>query len=523
MSPTTSVSAPTSTGARPPLGVRERLGGWGTHVLVAVGSVWATWVIVAVFAAQAGLLAVSLRESLYDEAYHLKAIGYFADGGSPWGTQPGSLTGVGDLERYGSYLYHWLFSYPWRWTDGLADDTRRTVLRLLTVLLVSGALLAIRRLGRALGLSGLASNIVVLIVAAVPMTTFLAVTVNYDNLAFLLLPLMWIPAVRLLGADRIDGYGWTFFLLAAAGLSLSKYSMLPLVGVTGIAVIVAQVRVLRRTRSLGLDRWRWRPGPVAALVAVVIAVAALVERYGVNLLRFRAVQPDCADVQTVRICRTWGPWGRNYNLDRVNVDDPFTVGGLIQYVTHEWVPRTLSSWSLFPVGGEEGTLATTGPHILGTALVVGVVGTVLLIVLAPRAALARPGGLTLFLASAAYLVILVSENFSDYLDLGEVVAVQGRYLQPVMVPLLLLAARALTAILAMNGRPVGIAMRWGGLVLLVFGLSQTAGLIGILARSEPEWFRESRFTPAVLEIRDRAERIVIGDELVPDLRTVAQT
>ncbi|MEV7972680.1 DUF2142 domain-containing protein [Cellulomonas sp. NPDC089187] len=477
--------------------------------------------IAVVFAAQAGLLAITMGESLYDEPYHLKAIRYFAHGGSPWGAQPDTLVGVGDVERYGSYLYHWLLSYPWRWSAGLGFEDQRVVVRLVTVGIVTGALFAIRRLGRVMGLSGLASNVVVLLVAAVPMTTFLAATVNYDNLAFLLLPLMWIPAVRLLRADRIDGYAWALFLMAAAALSISKYTMLPLIAVTGIGVLVAQARVLVRRRGRALSRWRWRTGPIAATVGALVAVAAVVERYVLNVVRYGTVQPDCADVQSVSICMTWGPWGRNFELDAAYPDDPFSVAGLFDFVTHDWLPGMMTSWTLFPVRADDAVSATNGAHVLGTILVIAVVGVLALPVLGPRAALARPAGLTLLLASGGYLAALLVENYAAVRELGEVLGVQGRYLQPLLAPILILAARSLTMILAANGRGVGIAMRWGGAVLLAVGLSQTAGLIGVLARSDTAWFRDTGATGVIEHLRDSAQAMVLDDELIPDLRRLA--
>ncbi|WP_263118979.1 hypothetical protein [Cellulomonas sp. RIT-PI-Y] len=503
-------------------GTGASLSRWGTRAVVALGSSWAMWLIVAVFVAQASLLAVTLHESLYDESYHLGVIRYFAQGHSPWESQPDDLVRLGDVERYGSYLYHWLLSFPWRWTAGLPLAEHRLVIRLLTVAMVAGALAVIRRLGRVLGLSGLAANVVVLIVAAVPMTTFLGVTVNYDNLAFLLLPVMWLPAVRLLRADRFDGYGWSLFLLAGAALSLTKYSMLPFVAVTGISVLVGQVRAVLRRRSIGLADWRWRPRPILAVLGAVLAVAAMLERYGVNLIRYGSVQPDCAVVHPVSICQTWAPWGRNYLLDPTFPDQAVSWRGLVDYVTHDWLPGTMLTWSFFPVDGSDGPTANYGAHIVGLVLTAGTLGVLALIVLAPRTALGLPGGLTLTLSCALYLMALLSTGYGTARTLGEPLGVQGRYLQPVMVPLLLLAARGLTAVLAANGRRVGIAMRWAGAAVLIAGLSQSGGLIGVLARSEPQWFRETEATAVILELQDRVQWWVTDDALLPDVRDLTE-
>jgi hypothetical protein len=485
-------------------------------VRTASGSVWAAVAIVVVFTAQASLLAFTMVESRYDETYHRAAIGYFASGGSPFGTQAATLTGVGDVERYGSYLYHLLMSVPYRWTEGLPLETRVAVLRLITVLMVAGGLLAVRRLGRVLGLPGFAANVVVLVVAAVPMTTFLAVTVNYDNLVFLLLPLMWIAAVRLLRADRVDGYGWSLFLMSAALLSISKFSALPLVAVTGIWVLVQQLRVGRRRAAWGA--WRWRPLPVAAAAGALVAVAVVVERYGVNLVRYRAVQPDCGDIHPTRICMAWGPWGRNAALDAAYPDDPASLGGLLSYVSYEWHPRLMSTWTLFPVATPEGTLSTFGPHVVGLLLVLSVLGVLALVAAAPRAALSTPGAAMLLVASAGYLAAMLAQNYADFRVLGEPVAVQGRYLQLLLAPMLILAARSFRALLVMNGGGYATAMRVVAGVLLVTGLSQSAGLIGILSRSEPEWFRETRLTPVVLEVREAVRGIVVDDAVVREIR-----
>lgn len=494
------------------------------------GSVWTARAVVGAWTLQAALLASTLRGSIYDEAYHRAAIAYFAHGASPFDAQPEGLRGLGDVERYGSYLYHWLLSFPARWADGWSDDSRLVLLRLCSVAMVAGALLAVRRLATLLGLSGRGANLVVVLFAAVPMVTYLGITVNYDNLMLLLLVLMWVAAVRLVQADRVDLRLWAQFGLWAALLPLAKFSALPLVAVTGLAVLGRQVLVLRATGGLrGLrDTTRERStrarvaGTVALVGAAVLALVAFVERYGVNLVRFGKPQPGCDEVQSLATCLSWGPWHRNYELGLAGLDQPASLPGLVNYVSRQWLPGMSTTFTYYGVLDSEGAHGTWGAHATAAVLLLAGAALLLVLVLGAAAAL-RVRGAGLLLASAGgYLVVLLWQNYADYRALGEAVGVQGRYLVPVLPVLLILGVRAGSHLVAANGRRAGL-VRGGVVAALLLGLTQGPAGLGVLVVSDDDWLRGSAGDGVVRVLRDAAAWLTVDSALLPDPRLVVGT
>jgi hypothetical protein len=156
----------------------------GARIMRILGSVPMTIAVVVVFALQATWVAVSARFVMYDEQYHLAAIKVFSTRWTPFIHQSAADGPVGDIERYGSYLYHYLLSFPYRAARALelSDGTTLVALRLVSVLAVAGALVYAWRLFRELGAGPVTANIALTVVAMMPLTVFLAGALNYDNL-----------------------------------------------------------------------------------------------------------------------------------------------------------------------------------------------------------------------------------------------------------------------------------------------------------------------------------------------------
>lgn len=503
--------------AVPEAGDRRRLGPRLRRVESATW--WLVGILVA-FGGQASVAAVVFRRSIYDEDYHLAAVQHFSRGFSPFDPQPSSLTGVGDLERYGSYLYHYLLSFPWRWSAGLPEEHRVVLLRLITVLIVVAALAVARGLARDLGLSPAAANVAVVLVAASPLTLFLAASVNYDNLLLLLVVLMSRSAIRLVRAPRVDPVGWLAFLSWAALACVTKYVALPVVAVLGLAVLARQAAVARRTTLRPPPgAWSWRrPGLLVAAVATALALALVVERYVVNLVRFGSLQPDCALVQSVRACRSWGPWARNEQLDAAFPDRDASIASLVEYAAREWLPAMLRYSTLTGVVGEDGVPRTSlGPNVGGVVVVLGTLTVAVLLVLGAGRIARDAAALTLLGGGALYMGALFAENYSSYLSLGEPVSIQGRYVLPFLPLLLALAVRACADAVAVDLRSRRVVARvLVGLALVA--TTQGGWLLGVVAASDREWVRPGRMVVLYDAVDRVASAVVLPDALVPDPR-----
>ncbi len=486
-----------------------------------VGSPWFLGAVLLAFAAQSVWVAFLTSYSVYDEQYHIAAIAIFAEGWSPFVDDQPSRTIVGDVERYPSFLYHYLMSFPWRWTRALAPEWSVTVLRVLSALMVTAGLAVWRSVLRQLGAGPAVANAAVLAVSLVPLLVFLAGTVNYDNLLFLLTAAFVLAAVRLYRSDSVDVLLWLQLVSFASLAAITKYTFLPFGAVLLIFVVVRQVATIR-SRGLGDSLSGWRATtPVRRVLRwlwVTLAAVALtlfLHRYVGNVLSFGTPFPDCADVQPESTCLQWGPWARNRALDAGHVDTPFGARVGVGYLFDQWLPHM--QWQATAIGvvdGEGQRRWSNGPHVAGVVLAWAVPMVAAVLALSIPTLRRLRGALPALASCGVYVAVLFTQNLVDYLRLGQTVGVQARYLLPVLPIVVGLAFVG-------SSRLLGTAYRWK--VFLFCGLlvvsTQGGGLMQFLHQTDQGWWAAR---PPLIAVQERlsalSQRLVLPDDLVRDAR-----
>lgn len=472
------------------------------------------------FAAQAVWVAVVARQSIYDEGYHLRSIQAFAGSWTPFIEQDPSIHGVGDLERYPSYLYHFLMSFPFRWSTGMGAEGQMVLLRVLSVAMVVAGLEVWRRVVRAMGAGPALANGVLLAVVLQPLLVFSAAGVSYDSLLFLVTAAFTLVAVRLFHSDAFDPVLW-LLLAGLTGLAgVTKYSVLPYLVVVVLAVLVRQVVVISRSRSRrdparpAGARAAHRPVTLAAAGLVALTgVALALERYGLNVLRFGTPMPDCRQVQNLSTCLEWSPWKRNLLTDAQFPDAALSGQLVVQYVTEQWIPRMLRYSTLIGVAGDP-SLRTWGPHVLGllvtitTALVV--LGVIVLLPWLRR----RPATLMLLAGVLVFTAVLFVTNMQLWLRTGEPASIQGRYLltfSPIVAGALGIGLSA-----ALRG---ALRTKLALLALVCVLATQGGGVMQFLVVSTPQWWVDQ---PSLVSVQSRlasvARDVVLPDSVVQDPR-----
>ncbi|WP_158068849.1 DUF2142 domain-containing protein [Cellulosimicrobium sp. CUA-896] len=470
--------------------------------------------VITAFVVQAGWLALVARTSIYDEDYHLAAVDAFAGDLTPFLDQRPDVGPVGDVERYPSYLYHYLLSFPWRATSGWQPDDRMVLLRLFSVAMVAAGLVLWHRVVRSMTGSAPVAGVTVMLVSMSPLLVTIAAVVNYDNLLFLLVAAFSAVAVRLWGEPR-ELRGWLALLALASVTALTKYSALPFLAVVVVLLVVRAVR--------SADRWsrvRATWTDLLLVAAALVGLALAVERYVVNLVRFGTPFPDCGAVQPLETCMSWGPWGRNYEADAGFDDLPLTAGTAGVYAARVWAPRVLWLWNAVGVDGGAETFTSNGPAVAGLiSLVTVVAGAALLVLLAPLV-LRVSGAAPLLLGTAAFVAALFWTNLHDYLAMGQPIGVHARYL----LTFLPIVVGPLVAVLAEVLRP---ASGWREL-LVVLALAvgtQGAGASAFMVVSSAEWWRPVPALVAIQEDLSGLLRHIVLEDLVaeprPDPRSVA--
>jgi hypothetical protein len=453
--------------------------------------------ILGLLVVQAAWIALSGRYPMaFDEDFHLGLIRLYADHVSPfWSAQPAGADALGAVARDPSYLYHWLMSFPYRLIGVFTDSQTIQVLflRFLNIGLFAAGLVLFRRLLLKTGVSGAMVHFALLIFVLLPVAPLLAAQINYDNLILPLTALALLLAVKFDAKlkRRFDLVTlWQLALLCLLA-GLVKYAFLPIALVLAVFVIGRVWQRYRAVKPLWRDlaaAWRALGGRLrlGLVISLFLALGLFGERYAVNLARYHAPVPDCADALSAQECRSYGPWLRDYDFKRLKSTP---VRGPLYYTEHEWL---YGMWlrSFFMVDGPGSLHQTRGP------LTVPAVSAIAFTVVAVLAGLLkwrqllrryRAPVLWLFLAvSLGYLAVLWLNAYQAYVETGQPVAINGRYLLPVLPLLLIIAVAAGNEVIKRHYK-----LKAGLAALVIICLLWGGGALTYILRSNDAWYWNS--------------------------------
>ncbi len=452
--------------------------------------------------AQAAWIALSGRYPMaFDEDFHLGVIKLYAHHPSPfWSYNPPGTEIYGPIARDPSYLYHLLMSWPYRLISLFTHNQVAQVmlLRAINIGLFASGLVLFRKLLGKVGASRAMVNVSLLAFVLIPVVPMLAAQINYDNLFVpavglsLLLTVNFAEELR--SKKRVNLNQLALLVTCILLASLVKYAFLPLLLVIAAYVVWELVITFRGWRKIaaafraGLAktgrRARW-----TLLLAVLLALGLFTERYGVNMVRYHKPVPDCNQVLSLKQCRSYGPWVRDYDLAAAKKSLPPTHDKVkdnpIAYTTENWF---YGMWLrlFFTLNGPVGQFETRGPFPVPAigAIVFFAGGFLLLVRYWHRILKSYNLEVIRFfmMATLSYIIVLWVTEYQAYLHTGQPVAVNGRYLLPVLPLILVLIALAYARLLA--GRPrlkpwlAGLAIAcllWGG------------GALTFILRSNDNW------------------------------------
>jgi hypothetical protein len=431
-----------------------------------------------------------------------------------------ALPADGETSYEHGLVSHRPFLYAWTLARWLALDPGLTSelvwLRLFNTGLALATVLTALAWARRAGAGPGERVLLTLLLTNLPMWSFLSASVNYDNAAMLLATLAFALLARALDERSIEAaLGLLAVLLLGA---LTKAALLPF----GALLALAGGLTLWRSAPGGVPGAR-RPGtalarPAAAgLLVATLALAALTGfLYGRNLVQFGVLEPAANQVLPLEEAN------RNRIFRQEHVLRSFRAGAIderqatreLQQIEHVgdragamwmlrrarelrdgtgeplvgraryaglWLP--LMAERLFGVMGHR-ELYKSGALAAAYAVVaIAALAALTWRVLRPGTALAHPTHLRVAAGVAlGYALILMQlVNYPIYRASGLAVeAVQGRYLFPVLAPLLGAAIIASRNALPQRARwPVGLAVA----VLFVLG-----DFPYLLWQAEPAWW-----------------------------------
>lgn len=450
----------------------------------------------------------------FDEDFHLGIIKIYAGQWLPFlGHTPAGSQVYGAVTQDPSYLYHYLMSFPYRLVTLFTHDQGAIViiLRLINVGLVVWSIVLFRAALIKATVGHASTNLLLALFVLIPILPLLAGQINYDNLLLLLVAWLLLLVQKIitqmqkneLALGTIIG---TFIVCLLT--SLVKYAFTPIFLASWIFIvsyILWRYRGAYRTKLMKALVASWRmlnmSKRVMLAVGIVISLSLFVQRYGVNLVVYHSPIPDCSQVLDDASCEQYSPWNRDHSLAQTKTDNdeksPFVYAG-------EWL---YGMWYrlFFVINGNVDTALRYQNYpplpIIGIgAIVIFVTGFVAFCFKAKQLLNKNPVYVFYAMITFTYLAILWLQNYKAFLHTGEAVAVNGRYLLLIILPLGALLIVSLKMALKKLPRIQALLA-----ILAIIIFLEGGGIISFIVRSHDGWYWQN---VVVNNVNNEAKKIV---------------
>jgi hypothetical protein len=464
-----------------------------------IGSKWLFVITVLVFIAESSWLAVTSRFPMaFDEAYHFGLIQFFSHHLNPIVThQTASTYKYGAIIQDPSFLYHYLMSFPYRLIVLFTKSLEIQVidLRLISVALAVVTLLILRKILQLLNVSAALANVLLLAFALTPIVVVLSAQINYDNL---LIPgTSFCIYETLLLIKKLDEKGFdtrTFLILYCACLftSMVMFSFLPILVAIAVIVLWKTARY-KHPKAVSLaakvrkDLAHMRKASKWLLLGASLLVSLLFIRvYGVNVVEYHNPAPQCSQVLNVQDCKYYYAWDSNYLLRQYHEAHPKpNKMSVFEYTSYWFVLCTLDLFgAIMPLQG----LSYVSPVYI---FLVGGIGALALICTIAnfKQMLQKNQGLAVVtFISFIYLLSLWARNYHDDLQLGQPVAISGRYFVPVLLYLYILLGTGVGYALDKHGFK-GLALKTSLALIILYSFVCYGGYNQYLTHIDPIYGR----------------------------------
>ncbi|MGB5175773.1 MAG: hypothetical protein WBO69_18595 [Thermoanaerobaculia bacterium] len=438
----------------------DRIARKAPTVVVVLAVVW--------FLVQTVFLATHVLHGIGpDETYHVTLTGMHAETGKLHLADSADTYELGLLSTR-PYLYHYLL--------GTALQTKVSMiswLRMANIILGVFYLLFAWLLALEFSRDRLTAAFTLVILTNVMMLVFLFSMVSYDNLTNLVAAANFFFLVRFFNRQEAWAF-WGVMLSVLIG-SLTKITYLPLVALQ--LLLVPFYWKSLKTFFPSLHPGRLNFSQWGMLVLTLCLIAMNVELYGGNLVRYGAVNPKPSEVldgDSLAVFNTeHDPTSRYAELRATKDSRPAVDLPMFALMYVEAVMR-----GILAVVSHNGYALPVRVLQLCQAVLLAVALTLLLRF---RRLVRHPCFLSMSLICLVYGLVLFAVNYRSYLShhfFGA--ALQGRYIFPVLAPMVVLASHALLT---------GLRDAFKLLVIVVVGSVFVAGAFPtFMAVTDDTWF-----------------------------------
>jgi hypothetical protein len=379
----------------------------------------------------------------FDEGYHFGLIQLFSHSLNPIISHQDSTTYTfGAVIQNPSFLYHYLMSFPYRLVSHYSSSLEVQVLflRFINLSFAVASLVIARALLVKLKLPKSIVNISILAFALTPIVTVLSAQINYDNL--LILSTASALYMTTIFVEQLKKNVFNVRLLLSLiclclFASLVKYSFLPVFLGIGIVLSIQLLTRWRKDRasllsevSAGYKAVTKRSKAILAVFAIV-GTGLFINFYGVNLVRYHNPVPQCNQVLSISDCKQYYAWDRNYTVAQYAKSHGDTTNLNVLRYTSFWI--RVEYYQLFAEIVPTGGLVSISRAFYIVIMSLSAFASICL-VLNVRKIFDRYKALPVVtVVSLTYLAALWLRNYHDYQQLGQPLAIQGRYLLPVLI------------------------------------------------------------------------------------------
>lgn len=426
----------------------------------------------AIFLAFTLYLAFNVKMGVSSDSwYHLRVSQKYAETLSVPKNQPDTYKWR-DLE-YQPYLYFWLNGRLLNLNTATFQFNEVILLRVVNILYSLLTLLGTYLLSKEFFKNKWLRLLPVFLLSNTLMFLFLSSSINYDNLANMLAVfsiLFFVRAVKTMG--NLKDIFLMLMMILLGGLT--KYTTLPL---SFILILIAAIHVIK---NWGVYKSELKGKILYLLIPISILFLLNFGVYGINLIKFHSLDPDCLDVLTYEQCLENGVFYRdNVTIPPQEVRffemvfsgqrlDPIRYTGVWIW---EMTRRTVG------IMGDDSLFASNVivPFYIFFLLISTVIGGLNWKKFSRE--IKYISIVTLFYS----LVLLFVQNYDMYLKRSyPALALQGRYIFPVIAPLYILIVLSFGMI---KRKWLRVLIFVGLIALFIIG-----GLPFFISNVDPSWF-----------------------------------
>ena len=484
-----------------------------TKILSALRSRYFFVGVMVLFVLQASWIALSAAYPMvFDENTHFGTIQIHAQQWSPLITdQPPNSEFAGPLVNNPSFLYQWLLSFPYRVLANLTDSQMIQIiaLRFINIAFFAAGLILFRLALLRTKVSPAIIHASLLFFVLLPVVPMLAGQINYDNLLLPIAGLSFLLAIRI--SEELDKKRLPVALIAALltvcmfGTNV-QYAFLPVFAGLGLWLAWSLVRAWRKGDLLipKLAKKSWKTATwgrkLAFALPLLLATIFFAHSYGHNVIVYQNLTPQCHQVESREFCAGYGPWQRNQEV----LAQDLTANPNPVVFAAGWTYRMFVAMFFTSSGGASPQAMYLSinplPIIFATALVVFAVGSFLILRYRHKVfAGYNHIGMLMFVAFL-YVLSLWLRNYLDYQRLGEKIAIQGRYVFPIILPCMVVFALAFRKYF---GHRAHLKMALMSAVFVLF--LQGGGALHYITSSNSSWYWQNS---VVVKANQTAQQVI---------------